>query len=83
MRKLRKAAVAVAALGTVGLLGAGTAHAHGGKEGETTWNVKAGSSCRAHDLNVDALGEVGVVGGAQLTTLGSSMGCNNIIGLGK
>ncbi|MFF2810712.1 hypothetical protein ACFVT2_26755 [Streptomyces sp. NPDC058000] len=33
MRKLRKAAVVIAVLGSVGLLGAGTANAHGGSQG--------------------------------------------------
>ncbi|MEU9111026.1 hypothetical protein AB0D04_04295 [Streptomyces sp. NPDC048483] len=89
MRKLRKAAVVVAALGTVGLLGAGTAHADGGSSG-TEFDIKQGSSCRSHDTNVDILGEVGLLNGAlgsalggegdsgaQSTKMGSSMGCNN------
>ncbi|TJZ55804.1 hypothetical protein FCH28_10920 [Streptomyces piniterrae] len=87
MRKLRKAAVVIAALGTVGFLGAGTAHGHGGL------NAEQGSSCRSHDLNVDVLGEVGVLNGllgsalngegspgAQTSHLGSTMGCDNSIG---
>ncbi|WEB38161.1 hypothetical protein MOV08_01775 [Streptomyces yunnanensis] len=36
MRKLRKAAVVIAVLGSVGLLGAGTANAHGGNQGGTS-----------------------------------------------
>ncbi|GGV00628.1 hypothetical protein GCM10010211_79910 [Streptomyces albospinus] len=36
MRKLRKAAVVIAVLGSVGLLGAGTANAHGGRQGGTS-----------------------------------------------
>ncbi|GHI40671.1 hypothetical protein [Streptomyces violascens] len=35
MRKLRKAAVVIVVLGSVGLLGAGTANAHGGSRGGT------------------------------------------------
>ncbi|MER6045987.1 hypothetical protein K2224_32720 (plasmid) [Streptomyces sp. BHT-5-2] len=35
MRKLRKAAVVIAVLGSVGLLGAGTANAYGGNQGGT------------------------------------------------
>ncbi|MEU7642240.1 MULTISPECIES: hypothetical protein [unclassified Streptomyces] len=35
MRKLRKAAVVIAVLGSVGFLGAGTAVAHGGSKGGT------------------------------------------------
>ncbi|MFJ9420213.1 hypothetical protein ACIRPT_39595 [Streptomyces sp. NPDC101227] len=93
MRKLRKAAVVAAVLGSVGLLGAGTAHAEGGKYGggkDGNFNIKQGSSCRSHDTNVDVLGEVGIANGllgnllggegspgAQSTTMGSSMGCNN------
>ncbi|MGW1378200.1 hypothetical protein ACWD6P_28560 [Streptomyces sp. NPDC002446] len=89
MRKLQKAAVVVAALGSIGLLSAGTAYADGGKGGNK-FDIKQGSSCRSHDLNVDVLGEVGILNGllgnalngegpagAQETKLGSSMGCNN------
>ncbi|MFC5217885.1 hypothetical protein [Streptomyces coerulescens] len=95
MHKLRKAAVVVAALGTVGLLGAGTATAdghggHGGKGGGDKFSVLQSSNCKSHDLNVDVLGQVGVLNGllgsalngegdpgAQDTHIGSSMGCNN------
>ncbi|MEV0370492.1 hypothetical protein AB0I10_11780 [Streptomyces sp. NPDC050636] len=97
MRKLRKAAVVVAALGTVGLLGAGAAHADEGQQrghgGHGGLNVKQGSSCRSHDLNVDVLGEVGILNGllgnalngegspgAQSSHLGSTMGCDNSVG---
>ena len=94
MHQLRKAAVLVAALSTVGLLGAGTAQAHddggkGGKGGDK-FNVLQSSNCKSHDLNVDVLGQVGVLNGllgsalngegdpgAQDTHLGSTMGCNN------
>ncbi|MFH0515713.1 hypothetical protein ACHBTE_00850 [Streptomyces sp. M41] len=92
MHKLHKAAVVVVALGSVGLLSAGTATAqgldgggHGGK-----YSVLQSSSCKSHDLNVDVLGQVGVLNGAlgnalngegnsggQDTHLGSSMGCDN------
>ncbi|MFJ9849616.1 hypothetical protein [Streptomyces sp. NPDC101150] len=85
MRKLHKAAVVAVTLGSIGFLGAGTAFAGGGGVG-----VGQGSSCRSHDLNVDVLGEVGVLNGvlanalngegaagAQSTPIGSSMGCNN------
>jgi len=94
MHKLRKAAVVVAALGTVGFLGAGTATAHGdeghGKSGGDKYSVLQSSNCKSHDLNLDVLGEVGILNGllgsalngegdpgAQDTHLGSSMGCNN------
>ncbi|MFF4949738.1 hypothetical protein ACWC2K_10545 [Streptomyces chattanoogensis] len=90
MRKLHKAVVVAAALGSIGILGAGTAYADGGKPAGNKFDIKQGSSCRSHDLNVDILGEVGILNGvlgnalngegpagAQSTTLGSSMGCNN------
>ncbi|NUQ98028.1 MAG: hypothetical protein HOY79_16250 [Streptomyces sp.] len=88
MHKLRKAAVLTVALGSVGLLSAGTAAAtgndgHGG-------NVLQSSQCKSHDLNVDVLGQVGILNGAlgnalggegnsggQDTHAGSSMGCSN------
>ncbi|MEU9121273.1 hypothetical protein AB0C96_15705 [Streptomyces sp. NPDC048506] len=88
MRKLQKAAVVAAALGSVAILGAGTAQADG--RGGNDFKIGQGSSCRSHDLNVDVLGEVGVLNGvlgnalngegpagAQSTPIGSSMGCNN------
>ncbi|GAA3812256.1 hypothetical protein GCM10022403_052510 [Streptomyces coacervatus] len=94
MHKLRKAAVLVAALGTVGLVSAGTAHAdqgHGGGDGGKT--VMQSTTCRSHDLNLDVLGQVGLLNGllggalngegnegAQDTSLGSNMGCNNSVG---
>ncbi|WP_406444189.1 hypothetical protein OHB14_35245 [Streptomyces sp. NBC_01613] len=94
MHKLRKAAVLVAALSSVGLLGAGTAHAgdegHGGKGGDQHTSVLQSSNCKSHDLNLDVLGQVGLLNGllgnalngegnpgAQDTHIGSSMGCNN------
>ncbi|MFE0187034.1 MULTISPECIES: hypothetical protein [unclassified Streptomyces] len=80
MRKLHKAAVVAAILGTVSFLGAGTASARGGGHGN--W-------CRSHDLNVDVLGQVGILNGllgnalngeggpgGQFGGVGSSMGCN-------
>lgn len=95
MHKLRKAAVLVAALGSVGLLGAGAAHADGGGWGHkgTGINILQSSKCRSHDANVDVLGQVGIANGlggnllngegspgAQETGLGSSMGCSNSVG---
>ncbi|MGP4043303.1 hypothetical protein [Streptomyces sp. 2A115] len=96
MHKLRKAAVLVAAIGSVGLLSAGTAHAdgggHGGGHGKggERFNVLQSSNCKSHDLNLDILGQVGLLNGllgsalngegnpgAQDTHIGSSMGCNN------
>jgi hypothetical protein len=69
MHKLRKAAIVVTALGTVGLVGAGTAHAggehgKGGKGGhDGGWSVLQSSNCKSHDLNLDILGEVGFFNG--------------------
>ncbi|MEV7688934.1 hypothetical protein ACFW1F_37345 [Streptomyces bungoensis] len=89
MHKLRKAAVLVAALGTVGLLTAGTAHA-GEKDKDGGNHVLQSTTCRSHDLNLDLLGEVGLLDGvlgnalngegnpgAQKTHIGSTMGCSN------
>ncbi|MFI7406458.1 hypothetical protein ACIBW9_39345 [Streptomyces sp. NPDC049541] len=88
MRKLHKAVVLAVALGGVGLLSAGTATADGG-DGHGG-NVLQSAHCRSHDLNVDVLGQVGVLNGAlgnalngegnaggQNSHIGSSMGCND------
>lgn len=99
MHKLRKAAVLVAALGSVGLMTAGTAHADQGgfgRDGGGRFSVLQSSTCRSHDLNLDILGEVGIANGlggnllngegnsgAQESSLGSSMGCSNTVGGGK
>ncbi|GGU74609.1 hypothetical protein GCM10010260_03080 [Streptomyces filipinensis] len=99
MHKLRKAAVLVAALGSIGLLSAGAAHAGqggwgGGKGGDSDrFSVLQSTTCRSHDGNADVLGEVGIANGlggnllngegnagAQESSLGSSMGCNNGVG---
>ncbi|MBX9398306.1 hypothetical protein K4749_33125 [Streptomyces sp. TRM72054] len=67
MHKLRKAAVVVAALGSVGLLSAGTATADQGPGGwghkGTSFNVLQSTTCRSHDTNVDILGQVGIGNG--------------------
>ncbi|WP_225828693.1 hypothetical protein [Streptomyces naphthomycinicus] len=89
MRKLRNVAVLVAALGTIGLVG-GTAHAGEGGKGGDKFNITQSSHCKSHDLNLDVLGEVGLLNGllgnalngegnpgAQATEMGSTMGCNN------
>ncbi|KUN83346.1 hypothetical protein AQJ66_19105 [Streptomyces bungoensis] len=98
MHKLRKAAVLVAALGSVGLLGVGAAHADGGYGGNRghdggRFSILQSTTCRSHDANVDILGEVGIANGlggnllngegnsgAQESSMGSSMGCNNTVG---
>ncbi|WP_405871248.1 MULTISPECIES: hypothetical protein [unclassified Streptomyces] len=85
MRKLPKAAVAAAILGIFSLIGTGTASAqsvevvHGG-----------GGGCKSHDMNIDILGQVGILNGlggnllngegnpgAQVAPVGSQMGCNH------
>ncbi|MET7733137.1 hypothetical protein ABZT02_17460 [Streptomyces sp. NPDC005402] len=75
MRKLHKAAVAVAIISGFSLMGAGpaTARAAGGSDG----------GCRSHDLNIDILGEVGVLnglGGNLLNGEGSPGGQSTDIG---
>jgi hypothetical protein len=89
MLKLRKAAVLVAAIGSVGLVVAGPAYADGGGHGGSA-TVMQSSNCRSHDLNLDLLGEVGILNGAlgaafngegdpgaQNSHVGSTMGCNS------
>jgi hypothetical protein len=80
VRKLHKAAVAVALISGFSLMGAGraTAQAAGGTHG---------GGCKSHDLNIDILGEVGILNGlggnllngdgspgAQSTDIGSDCG---------
>ncbi|MET9834867.1 hypothetical protein ABZ078_37575 [Streptomyces sp. NPDC006385] len=97
MHKLRKAAVVVAALGSVGLLSAGVAQAdqggygsHGRGKSGTTFSIQQSTTCKSHDANASILGQVGIANGlggnllngegspgAQETSLGSTMGCNN------
>ncbi|MEU1704174.1 hypothetical protein ABZ478_02060 [Streptomyces sp. NPDC005706] len=88
MRKLHKAVLLGAMLGTVGSLGANTAFAHG--EPGHDFDVTQGVECRSHDMNIEVLGSVGALTGAasnllngegnpgaQQSHLGSDMGCNN------
>ncbi|MEV6792618.1 hypothetical protein AB0M87_11560 [Streptomyces sp. NPDC051320] len=87
MRKFQKAAVVVAMLSSVAFLGAGTASAN---DGGPSMDVQQSTACKSHDLNLDVLGEVGLLNGvlgnalngegnpgAQATSQGSTMGCNN------
>ncbi len=86
MSKIHKVIAVAAMLGSMGFIGAGTASASssGGV------GVSQGTQCKSHDLNVDVLGEVGVLNGAlgnalggegnpggQATGIGSSAGCSN------
>ena len=88
MRTIYKAATVVAMLGSLGLVGIGTASASGIPSG-SSFDVRQSTTCKSHDLNVDILGEVGLLNGvlgdalggegdpgAQSTHLGSTMGCN-------
>ncbi|MEV6111366.1 hypothetical protein AB0L59_02345 [Streptomyces sp. NPDC052109] len=93
MHKLRTAAVILAAFGSVGLLGAGTAHADqdwGKKDGDE-FNIQQSNHCRTHDLNVNVLGNLGLLNGllglndegnagAQNNTVGSKLSCSNAVG---
>ncbi|WP_031478974.1 hypothetical protein [Streptomyces bicolor] len=70
MHKLRKAAVVVAALGSVGILATGAAHADQGGwdkksrgHGGASFSVLQSTSCKSHDANVDVLGQVGIANG--------------------
>lgn len=56
MRKLQKAAVVVAMLSSVGVLGAGTASAHGdeGKDAQDKGiSVEQNVTCKTHDVNLN------------------------------
>jgi hypothetical protein len=90
MHKLQKAAVVAVALGSLSFLGAGTSYAGDEPHGRHV-GIGQDANCKSHDLNVDVLGEVGVLNGvasnllngegdagAQKTTpIGSGMGCTN------
>ena len=86
MRKIQKVALIAAMLGSIGFVGAGTAFAGGHGD---SYRVSQSTECKSHDLNVDVLGEVGILNGllgnalngegnpgGQGTQLGSSAGCN-------
>ncbi|MGW5324790.1 hypothetical protein [Streptomyces sp. NPDC004014] len=91
MHKLRTTAVLLATLASVGFLGAGAAQAgEGWGKGGDEFNIEQSANCKSHDLNVDILGNLGVANGlggnllngegnpgAQKTSNGSTMGCNN------
>ncbi|MET9835739.1 hypothetical protein ABZ078_42145 [Streptomyces sp. NPDC006385] len=95
MHKLRKAAVLVAAVSSIGLLSAGTATAQGldgydHKKGGDEVKIMQSSNCKSHDLNLDILGQIGILNGllgnalngegnagGQDKHIGSTMGCNN------
>jgi hypothetical protein len=83
MRKFHKAAVAAAIIGSVSFIATGTATAQGAYG-------MYGGGCKSHDLNVDVLGQVGVLNGllgnalngegnagGQHNHVGSEMGCEH------
>ncbi|MFE7170125.1 hypothetical protein [Streptomyces sp. NPDC057616] len=57
MRKLPKAAVAAAVIALVGFIGTGSASA------APSAPAGHGGGCRSHDLNLDVLGQVGLLNG--------------------
>ena len=91
MRKIQKAAVVVAMLGSVSLVGAGTAAASGGNSGHSSpkIDIKQSATCKSHDINIALLNNIGVANGAlgnllggegnpgaQVFEQGSEQGCN-------
>ncbi|MCT2593897.1 hypothetical protein LHJ74_28995 [Streptomyces sp. N2-109] len=92
MRKLQKLAVVAAMVGSVGIVGAGTAVAGGGHGGGKV-AISQSTECKSHDLNVSVLSNIGVLNGLAGNLLngegnpgqtamqqGSTMGCNNTAG---
>ncbi|NUP41400.1 MAG: hypothetical protein HOY76_31340 [Streptomyces sp.] len=84
MRRFYKAAAVAAMLGSIGFIGMGTASAS-----DRDISVSQNTKCVSHDLNLDVLGEVGILNGlagnlangegdpgGQATHLGSTAGCN-------
>ena len=94
MRKIQKAALVAAMLGSIGFVGAGTAAAQGGHGGEDfNLNIKQSSQCKSHDLNIALLNNIGLANGvlgnvlggegnpgAQAFDQGSKMDCSNTAG---
>ncbi|WP_255954190.1 hypothetical protein [Streptomyces odontomachi] len=91
MRKIQKAALVVAMLGTIGLAGAGSAAAYGG--GSSDLDITQSNACKSHDLNIAALNNIGVLNGlagnalggegnpgAQVFEQGSDVACSNAAG---
>lgn len=91
MRKLQKAAVVAAMVGSMGFIGAGTAFAGGGP----TIGVEQGNECRSHDVNISALNNIGLLNGllgnaaagegdagAQTYEQGSDVTCTNTSTIG-
>jgi hypothetical protein len=90
MRKLQKVAVVAAMLGSIGFVGAGAASADDGGYGGSHFNVEQSNKCDQHNLDLDILGNVGLVdgllgsglngegdAGAQSNHTGSTQSCSN------
>lgn len=86
MRKLQRAAVVAAMVGSVGFFGVGAAVAGGGPD----IDVQQTTNCKSHDLNLSVLSNIGVLNGVLGNALngegdpgataqkqGSTQGCSN------
>jgi hypothetical protein len=63
MRKLQKVAVVAAMLGSIGFVGAGAASADDGGYGGSEFNVSQSNECKQHNLDLNILGNVGLLDG--------------------
>lgn len=79
MRKIQKAALVAAMLGSLGLIGAGTAAAstsgsgsgHDGKKDKnSSIKITQSSECKSHDVNLALLNNVGIANGVLGNLLG-------------
>ncbi|GHH24295.1 hypothetical protein [Streptomyces lanatus] len=57
MRKLQKAALAATMVGTLSLIATGTASA------QPSYGEHGHGHCKSHDMNIDILGQVGILNG--------------------
>jgi hypothetical protein len=69
MRKIQKAALVAAMLGSLGFVGAGTAAAYGGEKGPDI-DITQSATCKSHDVNIAALNNIGVLNGLAGNLLG-------------
>jgi hypothetical protein len=90
MRKLQKVAVVAAMLAGMGFVGAGSAFADDGGHGGDEFNVWQSNKCDQHNLDLNILGNVGLLDGVlgnglngkgdpgdQDNSTGSNQVCNN------
>jgi hypothetical protein len=93
MRKIQKAAVVAAMLGSIGFVGAGTAAAYDGSQHGKDIDITQANQCKSHDLNIALLNNIGVANGvlgnllggegapgAQSFDQGSKLACSNSAG---